>query len=108
MSKSSEIGNVLLAGKISHSLTLYPFQGLTNWGKGAIEANLNPDENSVIITAFFQVCGGLASSVEEVEVFHELKALSEGTASEGESFTTAGLSNVIKVDPLAANDQVQQ
>ena len=80
---------------------------MTNWGKGAIEANLNPDENSVIITAFLQVCGGLDASVEEVSVLYELKALSDGTASEGTQFSTAaGLSNVIKVDPLAANDQV--
>ena len=82
---------------------------MTNWGKGAIEANLNPDENSVIITAFFQVCGGLAAAVEEVEVFYELMAKSEvgSAATEGTSFSTAGLSNVIKVDPLAVNDQVQ-
>ena len=82
---------------------------MTNWGKGAIEANLNPDENSVVITAFFQVCGGLDATVEEVEVFYELLAKSEGGSTlEGTSFSTAaGLSNVIKVDPLAANDQVQ-
>ena len=80
---------------------------MTNWGKGAIEANLNPDENSVVITAFFQVCGGLDATVEEVEVFYELLAKSEGGSTlEGTSFSTAGLSNVIKVDPLAANDQV--
>ena len=81
---------------------------MTNWGKGAIEANLNPDENSVVITAFFQVCGGLDATVEEVEVFYELLAKSEGGSTlEGTSFSTAGLSNVIKVDPLAVNDQVQ-
>ena len=62
----------------------------------------------MVITAFFQVCGGLDATVEEVEVFYELLAKSEGGSTlEGTSFSTAGLSNVIKVDPLAVNDQVQ-
>ena len=85
---------------------------MTNWGKGTLEANLNPDENSVTITAFFQVCGGLDASVESVSVHYELKAkTTDEPSSVGFKFSTSdiypnGLFNVIKLDPLAVNDQV--
>ena len=86
-------------------------QGLTNWGRGTLSGNLNPDENSVTITAFFQVCGGLDAAVENVSVHYELKVKSDGSGTDGTPFSTAtnyanGLYNVIKLDPLTANDQV--
>ena len=99
--------------KASHGLAgiMSNLQGLTNWGQGTLSGNLNPDENSVTVMAYFQVCAGLDASVENVSVHYELKAKSDGSGTDGIPFSTAdiythGLYDVIKLDPLTANDQV--
>jgi hypothetical protein len=73
--------------------------------------NLNPDDNLVTVRAFFQVCGELDAGVENVSVHYELKAKSDVSGTDGIPFSTdanytQGLYNVIKLDPLTANDQV--
>ena len=82
-------------------------QGLSNWGRGPIRDDLDPDENSIVVLAFFQVCGGLAADVENVSVHYELKAMSD-KAGGGIPFSTAdnyteGLFNVIKLDTSGAH-----
>ena len=82
--------------------SLSSLQGLSNWGRGPLRHDLDPDENSVVVIAFFQVCGGLAADVESVSVHYELKAKSD-QAGGGIPFSTAdnytqGLFNVIKLD----------
>ena len=41
----------------------YILQGLTNWGRTPIRTDLTPDDDSIQITAFIQVCD--ASAIAE-------------------------------------------
>jgi len=51
---------------------------LTNWGEDPIVPDLTPDENSVQLIAFMQVCGGAGTTFN---VDHSLNYLGAGTVN---------------------------
>lgn len=64
----------------------YFIQGLTNWGRDDIVSDLTPDEDSIQVTAYFQICS--TPSVVNAKVGYDLTANTVGaTLGSGSAYT---------------------